>query len=136
MRERFHNESLETQCAYCSWHRSCAAAKTDMPVVLAPLCRDRFVSRTRFSYWDRVLAPAHRCLSNSDACGSWLSSEAAPRLRCVRYRRCCFGGNSDRQVLPRIESHHVHRRGFSRGRIRVGCVAPPCEFSRVSELRS
>jgi len=44
--------------AYNSGHRRCAAAKADVPIVLALVCRDCFVSRTRFFDWDSVLATA------------------------------------------------------------------------------
>ncbi len=48
---------MEAERAYNSGHRRCTAAKADMPIVLALVCRDCFVCRPGFFDWDSVLLP-------------------------------------------------------------------------------
>src|SRR3989442_706291 len=76
--ESFHDSKLETGVVYDSRDRGCDAPKAAMPDVLASLCRNRILSRTRFPSWDSVLAAHHGRLPDSDACGSRLSSEETP----------------------------------------------------------
>src|SRR2546422_968141 len=96
-----------------------------MPDLLAPVCRDRVVCRTRFSSWDGLLATDHERIPDPHACCACFSCEATPGLWSIPDRIRRFSGDLDRQVLFGIESAYVRRCGSSHGRIRVEWLAQP-----------
>jgi len=77
-----------------------------------------------------------RSAAVSHACGSRFWSQKTSGISSAAFRCGRFSGGPDRKVLSGVESARVRRRWPSGVRIRVECLAPSNERSRVFELHS